>query len=288
MCKTKRNKEIKADYVISKLPVDVQTFINNEKHTNGSGTVYYRQQDVTEFMQLLNVYTPFLEDYELVERAFIKNTDHNIYYKDMSPQQENTLQIAFVDQNVTDISKMIEHDILNAKFENLADDDNHLQVIMSEYKPCNNDLPSRVSAERDKLIPIKDHPKNLSGDPNYKYVMQASNKITEKSIKRFPNTLCVLLKRFNNLRKKTATEVTGTENITIDSEGIGVKYTLSGFTVHQGSVVNGGHHVAYVKKGNTWYYTSDTTVGEPKNLSDIEEAIAASKDAYLLFYTKTG
>lgn len=40
----------------------------------------------------------------------------------------------------------------------------------------------------------------------------------------------------------------------------GAKYELIGVSQHLGSGINGGHYVAYVKSGDQWFYTSDSTV----------------------------
>lgn len=76
--------------------------------------------------------------------------------------------------------------------------------------------------------------------------------------------------------------ITETKTITIKSDKNDTDYTLSGFIVHKGGSMQGGHYVAYVKKGGQWYLSDDSNVTRKEETA----AIKASEKAYLFFYTK--
>ncbi len=56
-------------------------------------------------------------------------------------------------------------------------------------------------------------------------------------------------------------------------------YRLYGISSHSGSLC-GGHYVAYVKHGGSWYYASDSSV------SHITESQALNAEAYVLYYER--
>ncbi|CAH3165459.1 unnamed protein product, partial [Pocillopora meandrina] len=59
-----------------------------------------------------------------------------------------------------------------------------------------------------------------------------------------------------------------------------VPYQLKAVIVHEGTTISSGHYVCYLKRGERWYFSSDTTVRQSSHLE------ATSQEAYLLFYEK--
>ncbi|WP_339044228.1 ubiquitin carboxyl-terminal hydrolase family protein [Cardinium endosymbiont of Tipula unca] len=239
---------------------DVQAFVDRLPEGEAKNMASSdNQEDTSEFINRLNGNYKFLETYDSSIQLFIKDSDGKTRSKTRLKEQNDMLLVGF-STNTDKLGEMIALPNNGELVESVFNYDKN------EFRDVSN-LPNFVLNNNDKL-----HPVNGS--------LQAPNHVRQTVITNLPNTLCVCLNRFNGEQQKTTTKVTRTEEITIDSEGKGVKYTLSGFTVHGGEGIKGGHHVAYVKKGNTWYYTSDTTV------KTVNDAIEASQDAYLLFYTK--
>lgn len=59
-------------------------------------------------------------------------------------------------------------------------------------------------------------------------------------------------------------------------------YRCNGFIIHSGASQNGGHYIAYIKKGNSWWYVSDTRTFEVNE----QEATQQIKFAYITHYSK--
>ena len=59
-----------------------------------------------------------------------------------------------------------------------------------------------------------------------------------------------------------------------------VPYQLKAVIVHEGTTISSGHYVCYLKRGERWYFSSDTTVRQSSHLE------ATSQEAYLFFYEK--
>ena len=59
-----------------------------------------------------------------------------------------------------------------------------------------------------------------------------------------------------------------------------VAYNLKAVIVHEGESISAGHYICYFKRGETWYYSSDTRVHKSSAFE------ATSQPAYLLFYEK--
>lgn len=255
---------------------DVKTFIEGLPEAAKALPKSRKQYDAAEFIQLLNIALPFLEGCDLVERNFIKNKDQKIYYRDMVINESDMLRISFQENN--DIAAIIDHSCSTWMVEDLTSSDesagNHLYVDLKDYTVMQkNALPDFVKSNQSNLSVLAQMTKGKTSG------MFASNKIVKRELKKLPNRLCVSLKRFDKNNIKINNKVTGTDKIQIKSEGKDVHFTLSGFIVHMGTT-GGGHYVAYVKKGNTWYLANDATV------TKVDNAIEASQDAYLLFYTK--
>ena len=66
------------------------------------------------------------------------------------------------------------------------------------------------------------------------------------------------------------------------SDGIARKYSCSGFIVHQGSRIGGGHYVSYVKNRGKWWYCDDRYVRQV-GLKEVNEA---KKHSYFVSYSK--
>lgn len=78
-----------------------------------------------------------------------------------------------------------------------------------------------------------------------------------------PDTLPVVLNRFNDNRRKIKDKVKVGDTFTIPArhtkQGVDVKYTLKGFVIHNGSS-NGGHYRAFFKEDDKWFHANDSIV----------------------------
>lgn len=88
-----------------------------------------------------------------------------------------------------------------------------------------------------------------------------ASKATKKLyIKDPPQNLTVVLKRFTNAGQKNNSDVPFP--LTLDLGGVCINpgkwtYNLYGVSVHQGGA-RGGHYIAYTRRGDSWYYFSDS------------------------------
>jgi len=64
--------------------------------------------------------------------------------------------------------------------------------------------------------------------------------------------------------------------------GENAEYLCDGFSIHNGSSLDGGHYVCYVKRQDKWWYCSDTTVYEVAK----GQALDAMKHGYLFHFAK--
>ncbi|MES2121937.1 MAG: ubiquitin carboxyl-terminal hydrolase family protein [Chlamydiota bacterium] len=112
---------------------------------------------------------------------------------------------------------------------------------------------------------------------------------------RAPDNLLVQAKRFTQTRdpadgtailSKNNEAIDITESLNLEGRfvqtGQDVSFRCNGFVVHSGTSLGGGHYVAYIKKGDTWWYCSDSTVREVS----LDDAHNAMKHAYILHYRK--
>ncbi|CAG5091721.1 Oidioi.mRNA.OKI2018_I69.PAR.g13213.t1.cds [Oikopleura dioica] len=98
------------------------------------------------------------------------------------------------------------------------------------------------------------------------------------SIEKYPQLLVIHLKRFGDStgysRRKITTDIRFPEIMSMD----GNKYELQSVCNHFGSI-GGGHYTAYGKTQSGWFDYNDSHVSSTSSFQ--------SKDAYLLFYTRT-
>ncbi|EIE26303.1 hypothetical protein COCSUDRAFT_58843 [Coccomyxa subellipsoidea C-169] len=134
--------------------------------------------------------------------------------------------------------------------------------------------------------------------------------VKQMSIRRLPPVLCLHVKRFEHMGvgKKLNTPLLFSAHLDVrpylsstvlqkrftvkrpperrknglsnDSDEVGVIYELYAVVCHRGNL-QGGHYVAYVKCGNSWYLCDDGFVLE------VDEATACSPNAYMLYYRHT-
>lgn len=234
-------------------------------------------EDAGEFIQQLHSDIPFLGGYDSFGDTFVKHGDNKIYSKrTIVPSPDFMLQVHFDGANSTKLSEMI--GLSNGYYIEKFGEKNKRRVTINfsktEFVEQNlNNLNEFVTNKQASLQKIEIE---NAGAGTY----LASNAILKTGIINLPDTLCVFIKRFNARKQKIDTEITGTDVITIRSGEQDVNYALSGFIIHEGRGISGGHYVAYVKKGNTWYEAND------KIITLVTNAIEASQKAYLFFYTK--
>lgn len=98
------------------------------------------------------------------------------------------------------------------------------------------------------------------------------------SIEKYPQLLVIHLKRFGDStgfsRRKITADIRFPEMMAMD----GNKYELQSVCNHFGSI-GGGHYTAFGKTANGWFDYNDSHVSKTPSFQ--------SKDAYLLFYTRT-
>ena len=88
------------------------------------------------------------------------------------------------------------------------------------------------------------------------------------------------MKRFTNTGQKNNANVPFPFELNLSGVVInsGVwKYNLYGVVVHQGGA-GGGHYIAYTRRGNNWYYFSDS------HFREVSASTVKNSQAYLLFY----
>lgn len=92
----------------------------------------------------------------------------------------------------------------------------------------------------------------------------------------FPNQLIISLNRFNNIGRKLNYLIYFPETLNLPNGN----YTLTAIGNHSGDL-SGGHYYAYCLHGSHWYIYNDSGVQK------IDKEKLVSKNAYILFYTKT-
>ena len=106
---------------------------------------------------------------------------------------------------------------------------------------------------------------------------------------RAPLSFCIQIVRFQNDGKKLHNLIDYKEKVLFPEHQISsnkgttvtnVPYQLKAVIVHEGTTISSGHYVCYLKRGERWYFSSDTTVQQSSHLE------ATSQEAYLLFYEK--
>ncbi|MBS0620949.1 MAG: hypothetical protein JSS61_05785 [Verrucomicrobia bacterium] len=110
-----------------------------------------------------------------------------------------------------------------------------------------------------------------------------------------PEDLLVQLKRFTIAPRpntniwessKISESISGVSAVALPSscveDGQVANYICDGFLCHIGATPNGGHYVAYIKRGERWWYISDDHV------SEVQPSVALEKmsSAYILHYKK--
>jgi ubiquitin C-terminal hydrolase len=98
-----------------------------------------------------------------------------------------------------------------------------------------------------------------------------------------PRVLTVVIKRFTNGLIKNNSHVEFPFEMSLDGVSITPgewMYRLYAVVVHQGSV-SGGHYISYTRRGDNWYYFSDSHFKQT-SLESVKSA-----QAYILFYELT-
>ncbi|MCX6991158.1 MAG: ubiquitin carboxyl-terminal hydrolase family protein [Chlamydiae bacterium] len=68
----------------------------------------------------------------------------------------------------------------------------------------------------------------------------------------------------------------------ISRDGVAAHYECTGFIVHRGEGVNGGHYISYVKREGKWWLCDDSTVRE----ATPAQVAAAKRNSYMISYGK--
>lgn len=108
-------------------------------------------------------------------------------------------------------------------------------------------------------------------------------------IAKAPEVLVIHLKRFqsmvvtNNFNLPVMRKIRGPiayeKTLTLKTGPLSVKYSLKGIAVHWG-VMEHGHYISVVEREGKWYYCNDRVI------SECEERVAMSQEAYMLFYER--
>jgi hypothetical protein len=128
---------------------------------------------------------------------------------------------------------------------------------------------------------------------HFEYLDDEERVITKRLVAA-PDSLIVKLSRFsmtgtcfeNNLRyhkKKLDVAIPFELTLTVDkvADGRERAYECSGFFVHIGSSIQGGHYISYVKKNDSWWCCNDSRVFRVSE----SEALRAGSQAYFVCYT---
>lgn len=105
-----------------------------------------------------------------------------------------------------------------------------------------------------------------------------------------PDDLLIQIKRFYRDRNGTEGKINDPIETPMGFQlpahlvraGGSASYQCDAFLVHHGGAQDAGHYIAYIKRGNAWWYCSDTIVYEVSSL----EAQVAMKQSYILHYAK--
>jgi ubiquitin C-terminal hydrolase len=112
------------------------------------------------------------------------------------------------------------------------------------------------------------------------------NAIINTFIGKTPETLIILLKRFDNNGTKIKKSVLIKKNINIiNSNTLKINYTLQSCIMHIGNTLLSGHYITLAKYfNNEWFICDDNRIKKQKNF-DINNGFNSS-NVYILFYKK--
>ena len=96
------------------------------------------------------------------------------------------------------------------------------------------------------------------------------------SLTKIPTTLFIQLLRYS-LGSKVMTPVALEDEVNVN----GTKYTIHGAIVHQGSTVNIGHYVTYLKQDGSWFLHNDDKPTQKVELKQID-----NRQTYVLIAKK--
>jgi ubiquitin C-terminal hydrolase len=107
-----------------------------------------------------------------------------------------------------------------------------------------------------------------------------SKAVKKLYLKEPPQILTIVIKRFTNGLIKNNSNVEF--SLELNLNGVSLtrdewNYKLYAVVVHQGSV-SGGHYIAYTRRGDNWYYFSDS------HCKQTTWDIVKNSQAYILFY----
>lgn len=235
------------------------------------------QQDPSEFIYHIKKHFLCLSDHILypiicTKRLFlkIKNNQENqeyIYKYNIERRETHMLSIPIVPG--CSLSEMIKR---------------YQEKLVQKEPSVDIDWKNVSLCEEDELPPfVKEKQKHI--DP----VIEGYGKGTQKdyikqTVFELPDILYIRLGRNSGIFKIND-PIHEAMHITIHpdpNQKRTVSFDLNGFIPHNGTGVNSGHYIAYVKREGKWYKTDDTVTTEV----DKSSAEAASQQAYLLFYTK--
>jgi ubiquitin C-terminal hydrolase len=109
-----------------------------------------------------------------------------------------------------------------------------------------------------------------------------------------PNDLLIQIKRFERYQdaagnfqlRKIDDPIAIPERFAVPNQIVRTneapQYQCDAFLIHRGGSLDGGHYVAYVKRGDTWWYSSDTVVYEVSASQALEEM----KYSYICHFAK--
>jgi len=128
----------------------------------------------------------------------------------------------------------------------------------------------------------------LDGENKYycEYCKECTVSEKQLSFTTLPEVLCIHIKRFKygNLSGGTKQDekISFQKNLELplNTTGQSADYELIGIINHQGSSVNSGHYVSYVKRDDSWYEFNDSYV------SQVPETMVLDVEAYILFYCR--
>jgi len=174
----------------------------------------------------------------------------------------------------------------------------HSSKKKTDYDCLELNIPINLDIYKENPLPdntdiqtyINEHFKEEKLFNENKWKCEECNKYCNAIIKTYvgktPETLTILLKRFDNDGNKIEKNVFVNKNITIIGyDNNNINYTLQSSIMHIGNTLLSGHYLTLVKYfNNEWFFCDDNNIKKQKNFN-INNGFYSS-NTYILFYKK--
>lgn len=127
-------------------------------------------------------------------------------------------------------------------------------------------------------ITLEDLLNNYKTDKNYPY--RGRTDCTKINDLTYAPIVIINLQRFKVIPGQAIVKFDKPVQVPLKTKFNGMDYELKSVIVQSGGIA-GGHYIAYVKEGNTWWKCDDTRITEVDSIPELTKAI---KDGYNFFY----